>query len=53
MKKFISELKLFIVPTVKNITPEIQQFFAKNNSILLSMADELHLQPDGSFKPVR
>ena len=44
---------ILMVPTVKNITPEIQQFFAKNNSILLSMADELTLQPDGSFKPKR
>ena len=44
---------ILMVPTVKNITPEIQQFFAKNNSILLSMADELRLQADGSFKSVR
>ena len=44
---------ILMVPTVKNITPEIHQFMAKNNSILLSMADELHLQPDGSFKQVR
>jgi len=52
---YLSQQKPFIlmVPTVKNITPEIQQFFAKNNSILLSMADELHLQPDGSFKVVQ
>jgi len=52
---YLSQQKPFIlmVPTVKNIAPEIQQFMAKNNSILLSMADELHLQPDGSFKPVR
>ena len=40
-----------MVQTVKNITPEIHQFMAKNNSVLLSMADELTLQPDGSFKP--
>ena len=44
---------ILMVPTVNNITPEIQQFMAKNNSILLSMADELHLQPDGSFMPKR
>ena len=44
---------MLMVPTAKNITPEIQQFMANNNSILLSMADELHLQPDGSFKPKR
>jgi len=44
---------ILMVPTVKNITPEIQQFMAKNNSILLSMADELSLQTNGSFKPVR
>jgi len=44
---------ILMVPTVKNVTPEIQQFLARNNSILLSMADELTLQPDGSFKPVR
>lgn len=52
---YFSQQKPFIlmVSTVKNITPEIQQFFAKNNSILLSMADELHLQPDGSFKSLR
>jgi len=52
---YLSHQKPFIlmVPTVKNIAPEIQQFMAKNNSILLSMADELHLQPNGSFKPVR
>ncbi len=44
---------ILIVPTIKNITSEIQQFMAKNNSILLSMEAELSLQPDGSFKPVR
>ncbi len=44
---------ILMVPTVKNITPEIQQFMAKNNSILLSMVDELNLQQDGSFKPKR
>ena len=44
---------ILMVPTAKNVTPEIQQFMAKNNSILLSMADELHLQQDGSFKPAR
>ncbi|MEI8247420.1 MAG: hypothetical protein WCI51_16425 [Lentisphaerota bacterium] len=51
---YLSQQKPFIlmVPTVKNIAPEIQQFMAKNNSILLSMADELHLQTDGSFKTV-
>ena len=42
-----------MVPTAKNVTPKIQQFMAKNNSVLLSMADELHLQPDGSFMPKR
>ncbi len=44
---------ILMVPTVKNITPEIQQFMAKNNSVLLSMEAELSLQQDGSFKPVR
>ena len=44
---------ILMVPTMKNITPEIQHFLANNNSILLSMADELHLQQDGSFKLVR
>ena len=44
---------ILIVPTMKNVTPEIQQFMAKNNSVLFSMADKLHLQTDGSFKPVR
>ena len=42
-----------MVPTVKNITPEIQQFIDKNNSVLFSMEAELSLQPDGSFKPKR
>jgi len=42
-----------MLPAAKNINPEIQQFLFKNNSILLSMADELTLQPDGSFKPKR
>ena len=42
---FLSQQKQFIlmVPTAKSITPEIQQFMAKNNSILFSMADELTL----------
>ncbi len=44
---------ILMVPTAKNITPEIKQFLFKNNSILFSMADELHLQTDGSFKSVR
>ncbi len=44
---------ILIVPTAKNIPPEIQQFMAKNNSILFSMADELTLQPDGSFRAKR
>ena len=44
---------MLMVPTAKNITPEIQQFMAKNNSILFSMADELTLQPDGSFRAKR
>ena len=52
---YLSHQKPFIlmVPTVKNITPEIQQFLARNNSVLFSMADELNLLQDGSFKPVR
>ena len=52
---YLSQQKPFIlmVPTVKNITQEIQQFIVKNNSILLSMTDELTLQMDGSFKPKR
>ena len=44
---------ILIVPTMKNITPEIQQFMAKNNSVLFSMETELSLQQDGSLKPVR
>ena len=44
---------ILMVPTVNNITPEIQQFLDKNNSKLISIADELTLQTDGSFKPVR
>ena len=44
---------ILIVPTMKNITPEIQQFLAKNNSVLLSMEAELSLQQDGSFKSKR
>ena len=52
---YLSHQKPFIlmVPTAKNITPEIQQFMAKNNSVLFSMADELNLLQDGSFKLVR
>ena len=52
---YLSHQKPFIlmVPTAKSVTQEIQQFIDKNNSALLSMADELHLQPDGSFKSVR
>ena len=44
---------ILMTPTGRGITPEAQQFLEKNNSVLLSMADELTLQPDGSFKPVR
>ena len=44
---------ILLVPTAKNITPEIQQFLVKNNSALISMADELSLQTDGSFKAKR
>ena len=44
---------ILMVPTVKNITTEIQQFIAKNNSILFSMEAELSLQQDGSLKLVR
>lgn len=42
---------ILMVPTMKNVTPEMQQFIDKNKFILLSMADELTLQTDGSFKP--
>ena len=50
---YLSPQKPFIimVPTVKNITPEIQQFLDKNKFRLLSLEDELILQTDGSFKP--
>jgi len=44
---------ILMVPTAKSVTPEIQQFLARNNSVLFSIADELHLQPDGSFKSRR
>jgi hypothetical protein len=44
---------ILMIPTMKNITPEIQQFLDNNKFGLLSMADELTLQPDGSFKPSR
>ncbi|MEI8244205.1 MAG: hypothetical protein WCI51_00155 [Lentisphaerota bacterium] len=49
---YLSHQKPFIlmVPTIKNIAPEIQQFIDKNNSILFPMADELNLQQDGSFR---
>ena len=52
---YLSQQKPFIlmVPTAKNITPEIQQFIVRNNSLLFSMADELHLQTDGSFRAER
>ena len=42
---------ILMVPTLKSITPAIQQFMAKNNSILFSMEAELSMQQDGSFKP--
>jgi len=38
---------------MKNVTPEIQLFMVKNNSALISIADELSLQTDGSLKPKR
>ena len=45
---------ILMVPTMKNITPEIKQFINKNNfMLLLSMESELCLQSDGTFKPVR
>ncbi len=44
---------ILMVPTVKNITPEIQQFLARNNSVLFSMEAELSLQSDGSYRPKR
>ncbi len=44
---------ILIVPTMKNVTPEIQKFIDKNDFVLLSIQDELRLQPDGSFKPKR
>ena len=44
---------ILIVPTMKNVTPEIQLFMVKNNSALISIADELSLQTDGSLKPKR
>ena len=44
---------ILMVPTMKNVIREIQQFMAKNNSVLLSMADELIMQPDGSFRVKR
>jgi len=44
---------ILMVPTVKNITPEIQQFLDKNEFGLLSIADELYLQPNGSFRSKR
>ena len=44
---------ILMVPTMKNVTPEIQLFMVKNNSALISIADELSLQTDGSLKPKR
>ena len=44
---------ILMMPTVKDITPAIQQFLDKNHSVLFSMESELTLQPDGSFKPKR
>jgi len=44
---------VLMAPTSRRLAPEAQQLLAGNNSILLSMADELNLQPDGSFKPKR
>ncbi|MFA6477832.1 MAG: hypothetical protein WCV67_05915 [Victivallaceae bacterium] len=37
---------------MRGMTPEAQQLLVGNHASLLSMADELTLQPDGSFKSV-
>jgi len=43
---------ILMAPTMRGMTPEAQQLLVGNHASLLSMADELTLQPDGSFKSV-
>jgi len=44
---------ILLTTSGRGLALEVKQLLEKNNLILLSMADELGLQPDGSFKPVR
>ena len=44
---------VLMTPTGHGLVPEAQQLLAGNDSVLLSMAVELRLQPDGLFKPLR
>jgi len=44
---------VLMTPTMRGMTLKAQQLLVKSNSFLLSMANELTLQPDGSFKSVR
>ena len=41
---------VLVAPTRRGMTIEAQQMLAENDSIFLSLADELTLQSDGSFK---
>lgn len=40
---------ILIVPTIRGITLEAQELLSGNHADLLSMTDELTLQPDGTF----
>lgn len=44
---------ILLTPTPRGITPEAQELLAGNHAVVLSMADELTLQSDGSFKSKR
>ena len=44
---------ILMAPTGRGMTLEAQQILAENDSVFLSLADELVLRQDGSFKVVR
>lgn len=44
---------VLLTMTRRGLTDEVQQLLAQSGSVLLSIDDELTLQPDGSFKIVR
>ena len=48
-----SDLFILLTPAGRGLAPEAQQLLTGNNFLLLSLADELSLQADGSFKFMR